>query len=69
MVNVTLHRKLEINGGLIVGKLAIGKHGKEGSSSLFLDYNGYDTCCILIMRNDKVGTTPKMECTTYHNKS
>ena len=69
MVNVTLHRKLEVNGVLIIGKFAIGKFGKEGSSPLFWDYNGCETCCRLIMRNNKLGTIPKLECTTYHNKS
>ena len=68
MVNVTLHRKMEVNGGLIIGQFTIGKFGKQGSSPLFLDYNGCETCYRLIIRIDKFGTTPKLECTTYHNK-
>ena len=46
MVNATLHRNLEVDGGLIVGKFATGKFGKQGSSPLFPDYNGCETCCI-----------------------
>ena len=65
MVNATLHRKLEVNGGLIAGKFTTGKFGKQGSSPLFLDYNGCEPCCRLIMRYDKMGTTPKLECTTF----
>ena len=49
------------------GKFATRKFGKEGSSPLFVDYNGCETCCRLIMRVDKLGTTPKLECTTYCN--
>ena len=69
MVNATLHRKLEVNGGLIIGKFSTWKFGKQGSSPLFLEYNGYETCCRLIMRIDKLGTSPNLECTTFHSKS
>ena len=69
MVNATFHRKMQVNGGLIAGKIGTGNFGKEGYFPLFLDYNGYETCCRLIMMTDKLGTTPNMECTTYHNKS
>ena len=69
MVNATMDRKMEVTGGLITGPFTRRKFGKEGYSPLFLDYNGRETCCRLIMRTDKLGTISKLECTTYHCKS
>ena len=46
MVNATMHRNMEVNGGLIIRKFSIGNFGKQGSSPLFLDYDGHETCSI-----------------------